>query len=180
MKYEKIMGEIRMKLRYIVDMDIDESDIEMEFKLANDIKDFVKDHEYGYIANSVNVKLQDEYCMKEEQKILKTGKAFLDKNNVYIIETNYDIDGNDFQSRIISCSSWEQYISFYKDYNGKATENIYGSLVGYVLPYHAKIENFKYDEYTLSCDLRLFNNCIKKRFATKIDNLQEFLKRSCK
>ena len=67
MKCEKIMGEIRMKLRYIVDMDIDESDIEMEFKLANDIKDFVKDHEYGYIANSVNVKLQDEYCMKKEQ-----------------------------------------------------------------------------------------------------------------
>lgn len=169
-----------MKLRYIIDMDIDESDTEMEFNLANDIKDFVKDHEYGYMANNVDVKLQDEYCIKQEQKILKTGRSFLDKNNVYIIETNYDIDGNNFQSRIISCPSWEQYISFYKDYNGKATENIYGSLVGYVLPYHAKIENFKYDDRTLSCDIILVNNRMKKRFATKIDNFQEFLKRSCK
>lgn len=57
-----------MKLRYIVDIDIDEEDTEMEFVLKNDIKDFIQNHEYGYMANYVDVKFQDEYCIKEEQK----------------------------------------------------------------------------------------------------------------
>ena len=39
----------------------------MECELANDIKDFVKDHKYGYMVNSIDVKLQDEYCIKHDQ-----------------------------------------------------------------------------------------------------------------
>lgn len=57
-----------MKLRYIVDIDIDEEDTEMEFVLRDDIKDFVKEHEYGYMANSIDVKLQDEFCMEYEKQ----------------------------------------------------------------------------------------------------------------
>ena len=60
-----------MKLRYIIEIDTDESDIEMECKLREDIYDFVKDHEYGYIVNSINVKLQDEFCIKHDQDIIK-------------------------------------------------------------------------------------------------------------
>ena len=56
-----------MKLRYIVDIDIDEEDTEMELKLVEDLYDFVKDHEYGYMANSIDIKLQDEYCIKRSK-----------------------------------------------------------------------------------------------------------------
>ena len=56
-----------MKLRYIVDIDIDEEDVEMELKLVEDLYDFVKDHEYGYMANRIDVKLQDEYCIKRSK-----------------------------------------------------------------------------------------------------------------
>lgn len=64
-----------MKLRYIVDIDIDEEDTEMELVLANDMKEFVENHEYGYIANSVHVKMQDEYCIKSEQRVKKVPAA---------------------------------------------------------------------------------------------------------
>lgn len=60
-----------MKVRYIIDIDVDEEDTEMEFELANDIEDFVKDHEYGCMANSVYVKFQDEYRLKEEQRRMR-------------------------------------------------------------------------------------------------------------
>ena len=70
-----------MRLRYIVDIDIDIEDTEMEFELVNDIENFIKDHEYGYMANSVDVKLQDEYCMKEELKVLNAGNKVLKISN---------------------------------------------------------------------------------------------------
>lgn len=56
-----------MRLRYIVDIDIDEEDTEMEFSLRDDICDFVRNHEYGYMANNVDVKLQDEFCIKRSK-----------------------------------------------------------------------------------------------------------------
>lgn len=59
-----------MKLRYVVDIDTDETDTIMEFKLRDDIKDFIQNHEYGYLANSINVKLQDEFCIKHDQDII--------------------------------------------------------------------------------------------------------------
>ena len=34
-----------MKLRYIIDIDTDESDTKMECKLANDIKDFIENRQ---------------------------------------------------------------------------------------------------------------------------------------
>ena len=70
-----------MRLRYIVDIDIDIEDTEMEFELVNDIENFIKDHEYGYMANSVDVKLQDEYCIKEELKVLNAGNKVLKISN---------------------------------------------------------------------------------------------------
>lgn len=60
-----------MKLRYVIDIDIDESDTKMEFQLRDDIKDFIQNHEYGYMANSINIKLQDEFCIKHDQDVIK-------------------------------------------------------------------------------------------------------------
>ena len=34
------------------------------------------------------------------------------------------------------------------------------------------VHNLQYDDEYLSCDIKLFNNNIKKRFAQKVDNLQ--------
>ena len=56
-----------MRLRYIIDINIDDEDTEMEVKLRDDICDFVKNHEYGYMANSIDVKLQDEFCIKRSK-----------------------------------------------------------------------------------------------------------------
>ena len=60
-----------MKLRYVIDIDIDESDTKMEFQLRDDIKNFIQNHEYGYMANSINIKLQDEFCIKHDQVVVK-------------------------------------------------------------------------------------------------------------
>ena len=60
-----------MKLRYVIDIDIDESDTKMEFQLRDDIKNFIQNHEYGDIANSIDIKLQDEFCIKHDQDVVK-------------------------------------------------------------------------------------------------------------
>ena len=58
-------------MRYVIDIDIDESNTKMEFQLRDDIKDFIQNHEYGYIANSFDLKLQDEFCIKHDQDVVK-------------------------------------------------------------------------------------------------------------
>lgn len=73
-----------MKLKYIVDIDIDIEDTEMEVNLVNDIEDFIKNHEYGYMANNVDVKLQDEYCIKKELKLLNAGNKIVNKKRPVI------------------------------------------------------------------------------------------------
>ena len=93
-------------------------------------------------------------------------------NKVYVIETNYSPDNNSFQSRLIYCDSWEEYISFFTNYDKKATRTLAGTLLGSSLPHNVTIENLQYDDEYLSCDIKLFNNNIKKRFAQKVDNLQ--------
>ena len=62
-----------MKVRYIVDINIDELDSETEIKLSNEIDDFVSNHELVCDkATSVRVRVQNEYCIKEEAKRLKS------------------------------------------------------------------------------------------------------------
>ena len=90
---------------------------------------------------------------------------------VYIIETNYESNNNSFQSRIITYSSWEKYISLYTHYDGKADRPINGTMWGRVLPYNAKIKNLVYNNEQLSCDIVLFNQQIKTRFAQKVDKI---------
>lgn len=80
---------------------------------------------------------------------------------VKIIETNLSIHNEtyqimDHQSRIIEAESWDKYIDYYFNYmNGfddfkfKCLTNMFGN----TLPREAKIENFKFDDYHLSCDV---------------------------
>lgn len=57
-----------MKLRYIVDMYIDDENTGEQLDLADDIKNFIQSHEYGCFAYNVSIKLQDEYCIEHDQK----------------------------------------------------------------------------------------------------------------
>lgn len=64
-----------MKVRYIVDINIDELDSETEIKLSNEIDDFISNNELICDnVSSVRVRVQDEYCIKEEQKLLKSAR----------------------------------------------------------------------------------------------------------
>lgn len=77
-----------MKLRYVIDIDVDydyEGFDELQFKLKDELEEYVKDSELGYYADKTSVKLQDDYCIKEEKKRLnkqlpKTVKEFLPLN----------------------------------------------------------------------------------------------------
>lgn len=61
------------RLRYLVDINVDEQDSEEEVLLLNEIDDFVSNHELICDkATSVRVRVQDEYCIKEEEKRLKS------------------------------------------------------------------------------------------------------------
>lgn len=64
-----------MKVRYIVDINIDELDSETEIKLSNEIDDFISNNELICDnVSSVRVRVQDEYCIKEEHKLLKSAR----------------------------------------------------------------------------------------------------------
>lgn len=64
-----------MKVRYVVDINIDELDSETEIKLSNEIDDFISNNELICDnVSSVRVRVQDEYCIKEEQKLLKSAR----------------------------------------------------------------------------------------------------------
>lgn len=63
-----------MKIRYVIDIDVDtdyENLDELQFKLKDELEEYVKDGELGYYADKVKVHLQDGYCIAEEKKRLK-------------------------------------------------------------------------------------------------------------
>lgn len=80
---------------------------------------------------------------------------------VYVIETNLSMKNDiimDFQSRIIEVPSWQEYCAIYENYNGQAC-NIGRSLTQLVgnninvINANRIIENLKYDDFHLSCDM---------------------------
>lgn len=80
---------------------------------------------------------------------------------VYVIETNLSMKNDiimDFQSRIIEVPSWQEYCAIYENYNGQAC-NIGRSLTQLVgnninvINANRIIENLKYDDSHLSCDM---------------------------
>jgi predicted house-cleaning noncanonical NTP pyrophosphatase (MazG superfamily) len=69
-----------MKIRYVIDIEISEEYEhidELQFKLKDELEEYVKDSEIGYYADKTSVKLQDDYCIKEEKRLLKAGRKAL-------------------------------------------------------------------------------------------------------
>ena len=63
-----------MEIRYVIDIEISEEYEhidELQFKLKDELEEYVKDSELGYYADKTSVKLQDDYCIKEEKKKLR-------------------------------------------------------------------------------------------------------------
>lgn len=73
-----------MKLKYTIDIDMNEDDAEMQKVLADDLKEFVKDHEYSCIANNITVRLQDEYSTKQDRGIREDIIRELDSADVFL------------------------------------------------------------------------------------------------
>lgn len=87
---------------------------------------------------------------------------------VKIIETNYDKIS--FQSRVIEVESWEYIIKQFtaeEIKHPKTFKDVYrNKYLGVIRPKLSKIENLKYDESRLMCDVILFN---KERYKKLIE-----------
>lgn len=86
---------------------------------------------------------------------------------IRIIETNLILDDNDkiidHQSRVIEVNSWEKFVNEIKNQETVDRISIFGDLRGVTIPKKAKIENLKYDDKTISCDVTTYmGNKIKK------------------
>lgn len=88
---------------------------------------------------------------------------------VKIIETNLSIDINDtfrdHQSRVIETGSWQDYINEIKEAKCVSRMSCLGHLDGCTIPKIAKVENLKYDDFHLSCDVINFANQKTKKLA---------------
>jgi len=76
---------------------------------------------------------------------------------IKVIETNLSIDGEntikDHQSRVIEVNSWEEYIQELKDAKAVHRNSIIGSLHGNTIQSDSKVENLKYDDFHLDCEV---------------------------
>jgi hypothetical protein len=90
---------------------------------------------------------------------------------VKIIETNLSIGNNneifDHQSRVIEVESWDDFVNEIKE--GKSIDRK-GTLWGLTLPRQCRVENLKFDEKHLSCDVNRNNNLISRKLAYLISN----------
>lgn len=88
-----------------------------------------------------------------------------------VIETNisYDNLGNfrDHQSRVIKVKSWDTYT---EEIVRGVTKNYNGTLLGCNIPYQSKIENLKYDNKHLSCDIYSWKNEFIKKLAYRVQD----------
>ncbi|MGU8921452.1 hypothetical protein ACV3UV_12145 [Clostridium perfringens] len=81
---------------------------------------------------------------------------------IQIIETNLMINDklNNFQSRVIEVESWDYIIKQFTSEdikNPKVHYDIYNRYSGVIVPRAAKIENLKYNNYRLTCDILTSN-----------------------
>lgn len=77
---------------------------------------------------------------------------------VYVIETNLSMNEDkiaDHQSRVIEVPSWEEYCAMYENYDGQACSigRSLTQMIGNNINAHRIIENLKYDDFHLSCDM---------------------------
>lgn len=98
-----------------------------------------------------------------------------------IIETNlsYSEDGElkYHQSRVINSKSWEEYIDNIK---AAVSKEYSGTLQGRNIPLHSTVEDLKYDEFHLSCNVYSWvnNNFIKTgKLAYRVNDTFELYKK---
>jgi len=76
---------------------------------------------------------------------------------IKVIETNISIDDNgiqrDHQSRVVEFEEWEDVIDEFRSGVSVDREDVLGSLHGRTIPLNAVIENLKYDDFHLSCNI---------------------------
>lgn len=67
-----------MKYRIYIDFNADEdyNDREIHY-LTSDLEDYIQNHELCYFAKNISIKFQDEYCIKQEKKVLEAGRKAL-------------------------------------------------------------------------------------------------------
>ena len=89
-----------------------------------------------------------------------------------IVEINISpyLDGNiaDTQARVIECESWEKYVSYFTEYNGKEAgyyNSINGHLNGLVVPSMAAICDLEYNDHQLVCTIYNYKNQPTKKIA---------------
>lgn len=93
---------------------------------------------------------------------------------IKVIETNILMDKDemkDFQSRIIEIDNWYDFIEEIK--NGKTIirKALLGNLFGNTIPRNSKIENFKFDDFHLSCDVYNYQGIKTKKLVYLIKEL---------
>ncbi|GAA4879401.1 hypothetical protein GCM10023310_69450 [Paenibacillus vulneris] len=89
-----------------------------------------------------------------------------------VIETNLSMANGeiaDFQSRIIEVESWTLYVNEIGNGDSINHPAYIGNMYGYSILPNAKVENFTYDEYHLSCDVYHSDGWPTKKLAYLID-----------
>ena len=89
-----------------------------------------------------------------------------------IIETNLSLDNDnnivDHQSRVIKIENWEDYINEIKESKTVIRNSILGCMYGCSIPRESEIENLKYDDNHLSCDVYNWFGRKTKKLAYKV------------
>lgn len=94
---------------------------------------------------------------------------------VKIIETNLSLNPNcdndiilDHQSRVIEVESWEECINEFKNSISVERKAYLGNMADKTIPTDSKVENLKYDEFHLSCDVYNSTGMNTKKLAYMI------------
>lgn len=84
---------------------------------------------------------------------------------VKIIDTN--MNQEDFQSRVIKYSTWEDFVNVFKNYkyNRKSiAPDYFNNNQGIIIHFNSTITNLKYDNFHLSCNIE-HNGFVDKKMA---------------
>ena len=90
---------------------------------------------------------------------------------IKVIETNLSLDNYDnimdHQSRVIQVENWEDFINEIKERKTVIRNSILGCLSGCSIPRESKVENLKYDDIHLSCDVYNYIGMKTKKLVYK-------------
>jgi hypothetical protein len=91
---------------------------------------------------------------------------------IKIIETNISLNENDeimdHQARVVEVESWQEFIEEAKNHKSISRVSLIGVCHGLSFPLSGKIENLKYNDHTLSCNITLWNGLKTKKLVYKV------------